>query len=73
MRVTSRLTLRDVNRASLKIARKLRDDRFILTLPRLHEIETKGRVPSIHRMYTFSQVYRCSLAELMRLYGVPRP
>jgi hypothetical protein len=72
MRWSLGLSLRAVHRISLKLARKLRNERFVLTLPRLHEIETKGRVPSIHRMYTLAHIYGCSLAELMRLYGVPR-
>ncbi len=65
------LTLRDVRRASVKLARELRNPAFILPVSRLHGIETKRIVPSIHRLYTLARVYGCELRELLRWYGIP--
>jgi len=66
------LTLRDVHTASLRLARKLRNRKFILPASRLHDFEVKDTSPSIHRLYTLAHVYRCDVTELMGWYGVPR-
>ncbi|MBV9482746.1 MAG: helix-turn-helix transcriptional regulator [Acidobacteria bacterium] len=65
------LTLRNVHTASLVLARKLRNKRFILPASRLHDLEAKDSVPSIHRLYTLAHVYRCNVTKLMNWYGVP--
>ena len=66
------LTLRDVHTESMKLARKHRNSRFILPASRLHELEMKDTVPSIHRLYTLAHVYGCDVTELMGWYDVPR-
>lgn len=65
-------SLRDVHNASLKLARKLRNRRFILPGSRLHDIELKKTVPGIHRLYTLAHVYDLDMREIMKWYGVPR-
>jgi len=65
------LSLRDVHRASISIARKLRNRAFIASPSRLHDFETKSVVPSIYRIYTLALVYKCELRELLRRYGIP--
>ena len=65
------MSLRDVHAASLKLARRLRNRRFILPPSRLHDIELKNSVPSIHRLYTLAQIYGCTMKELSGWYGVP--
>ena len=66
------LTLRDVHMASTKLARRLRNKRFILPASRLHDFEVKGTIPGLHRLYTLAQVYGRDVSELLGWYGVPR-
>jgi hypothetical protein len=65
------LSLRDVHRASLKLARRLHDKKFILPPSRLHQVEMKASIPSIHRLYTLAHVYRYEMSELAHWYGIP--
>ena len=71
-RVALGLTLRDVQRFSLALSRKLGNSKFELPASRLHDFETKKTVPSVHRMYVLAKVYACELRELLAWYGVPR-
>ena len=45
------LTLRDVEAASSEIAARHAKQEFFIPFSRLSEIETKGTVPSIYRIY----------------------
>lgn len=64
------LTIRDVEIASVRLAAKHRNEEFSIPLSRLSDIETKGILPSIYRLYTLSIIYRVSLEELLSWYGV---
>jgi len=64
------LTMRDVETASAKISEKYCNEEFAIPPSRLSDIETKGIVPSIFRLYSFAVIYRRDLRELMRWYGV---
>jgi transcriptional regulator with XRE-family HTH domain len=64
------LTMRDVESASLRIAVKHGNDEFALPPSRLSDIETKGVIPSIYRLYSLSIIYRKNVRELMSWYGV---
>lgn len=66
------LSLRDVQQASLLLAKKLGNRAFALPASRLHSVETADVVPSIHRLYTLARVYRMPLADLLSRYGIPR-
>lgn len=66
------LSMRDVQAISQQIARKLHRAEFSIPATRIHEFERKRVVPSIHRIYTLSRVYRCEMKELLSWYGVPR-
>ena len=70
-RLSLDLTLRDVHRASVRLARELRNPAFVIPPSRSHDIETKTMTPSIHRLYTLARVYRCRLNELLSWYGIP--
>jgi len=65
------LTYRDVERASQQIAEHRGNDEFIIALSRLADIENKGTIPSIFRMYTLCAVYRLEIGEVLTWYGVP--
>jgi len=64
------LTMRDVETASAAIASRHRNDEYAIAPSRLSDIETKGVVPSIYRIYSLSIVYRRDVRELLALFGV---
>ncbi len=64
------LTMRDVENSSARVADKYRNEEFSIPPSRLSDIETKGILPSIYRLYTLSVIYRRDLRELMSWYGV---
>ncbi len=64
------LTMRDVENSGARIAEKYRNEEFAVPPSRLSDIETKGILPSIYRLYTLSVIYRRDLRELMSWYGV---
>ena len=64
------LTLRDVEIASTALSQARAIEEFIINPSRLSDIETKGVVPSIYRIYVLSVIYRTDFTELLKLYGV---
>ncbi len=64
------LTLRDVEAASNRLAEKYDNAEYSITLSRLSDIETKGVVPSIFRIYAIAVIYRRDLRELLSWYGI---
>lgn len=65
------LTLRQVAGATRRIASREGNDEFAVSPGRLSEIETKGVVPSIHRLYSLSVIYNVSYREILSWFGVP--
>ncbi len=70
--VRERLNLRyrDVEQASLRIAEKHKNDEFAIALSRLADIENKGTVPSLYRLYSLCAIYRMDLFEVMEWYAI---
>jgi len=66
------LTYREVEKASQLIAARRGSDEFIIALSRLADIENKGTIPTIYRIYTLCCIYRLDFDEVLRWYGVPR-
>ena len=64
------LTMRDVETASTNIALRHKSEEFAIPPSRLSDIETKGVVPSIYRLYSLSVIYRRDAREILALYGV---
>ena len=64
------LTIREVEAASLRLSHKYGNQEFVLSLSRLSDIETKGVVPSIYRLYSFSIIYRREIKEILSWYGI---
>lgn len=52
------------------MAEKYRNEEFSIPPSRLSDIETKGVLPSIFRLYALSVIYRRDLRELLAWYGV---
>jgi transcriptional regulator with XRE-family HTH domain len=64
------LTLRDVEIASTLLSEARGIEDFIVNPSRLSDIETKGVIPSIYRLYVLSVIYRTDFTEMLKLYGV---
>jgi transcriptional regulator with XRE-family HTH domain len=64
------MTMRDVETASARIAEKYGNDEFAVSPSRLSDIETKGLVPSIFRLYSLAVIFRYDLRELLSWYGI---
>jgi transcriptional regulator with XRE-family HTH domain len=64
------LTYRDVELASIRIAEARQNDEFTVALSRLSDIENKGTLPSIYRLYSLSAIYRMDMDQLLAYYGI---
>src|SRR5690349_8830382 len=64
------LRYRDVEEASIQIAERHRNDEYAIALSRLSDIENKGTVPTIYRIYTLCVIYRLDFHEVLEWYGV---
>lgn len=64
------LRYRDVEQASLRIAERHKNDEFAIALSRLADIENKGTVPSIYRLYSLCAIYRLDPSEVLQWYSV---
>lgn len=65
------LTYRDVERASLELAARRGRSEFILHISRLADIENRGALPSMHKVYALAVIYHLNPLEIMRWYDVP--
>jgi len=54
----------------MRIADRLDNEEYGIPLSRLSDVETKGVVPSVFRMYTLSSIYRLEFHELLSWYGI---
>ncbi|MEN6608412.1 MAG: hypothetical protein ABFD60_14295 [Bryobacteraceae bacterium] len=64
------LRYRDVEEASLRIAERRHNSEFAIALSRLADIENKGTLPSIYRLYSLCAIYRLDFCEVLEWYGV---
>jgi hypothetical protein len=71
-RARERLNLRyrDVEEASLRIAERHKNDEFIIALSRLADIENKGTVPTLYRLYSLCAIYRLDIHDVLEWYGI---
>ena len=71
-RVRERLNLRvrDVEQASLKIAEKYQNDEFAVLINRVSEIENRGLVPTLYKLYSLCAIYRLDLQQVLEWYGI---
>jgi transcriptional regulator with XRE-family HTH domain len=64
------ITMRDVERLSAEIADRQQNEEFSIPSSRLSDIETKGVLPNIYRIYTLAAIYKIDILDLLKLYGV---
>jgi transcriptional regulator with XRE-family HTH domain len=65
-----RLRYRNVEEASQRIASRHRNDEFIVGLSRLADIENKGTIPSIYRLYSLCAIYGLDFNTALSWYGI---
>src|SRR3954452_7629791 len=64
------LRFRDVEEASQTIADHRGSDEYLIGLSRLSDIENKGAVPTIYRLYALCAIYRLDFIEVLEWYGL---
>lgn len=64
------LSIRMVEAASSELAAKYNNPDYLISLSRLSDIETKGIVPNIYRLYALAVIYRQEFQELVQSFGV---
>jgi transcriptional regulator with XRE-family HTH domain len=69
-RESLRLRYRDVEQASQKIAGLRRNREFAIGLSRLADIENKGTLPTVYRLYSLCVIYRLQFTTVLRWYGI---
>jgi transcriptional regulator with XRE-family HTH domain len=71
-RVRERLGLkyRHVEEATAKIAQAHQNDEFLISLSRLSDIENKGTMPTMYRLYSLCAVYRLDFKQALSWYGI---
>jgi len=65
------LTYREVERASYELAVRRGRSEFVLHISRLAEIENRGVVPGLHKLYTLAVIYHLDPHEIIRWYDIP--
>lgn len=64
------LSIRMVEAASAQLAAKYANPDFLISLSRLSDIETKGIIPNVFRLYSLSVIYRQDFQDLVQMFGV---
>jgi transcriptional regulator with XRE-family HTH domain len=70
LRLRRGLTMQQVHELSKEVAAVRRSPDFLVLPGRLSDIESKGTVPSIYKLYTLSIIYECPLRKLLGFYGL---
>jgi transcriptional regulator with XRE-family HTH domain len=65
-----RLKYRDIEQASQGIATARQNPEFAIGLSRLADIENKGTLPTVYRLYSLCVIYRLQFAAVLEWYGV---
>jgi hypothetical protein len=61
---------RDVEEASQRIATRHKNSEFLIGLSRLADIENKGTVPSIYRLFALAVIYGLDYSTVLHMYGI---
>ena len=64
------LSMRAVESASFAIAAKFANPEFGCPISRICDIESKGVIPNIYRLFSFSAIYGKDFRELCAMYGI---
>lgn len=64
------LRYRDVEESSQRIADRRKNSEYAIAISRLSDIENRGVVPTIYKLYSLCTIYRLDFPEVLRWYGV---
>ena len=64
------MRVRDVEQASLRIAEKYSSDEFAVLINRISEIENRGLVPTLYKLYSLCAIYRLDFQDVLEWYGI---
>jgi transcriptional regulator with XRE-family HTH domain len=64
------LSMRDVEKTSLQLAKRYHNRGMAIPPSRLSEIESKGVVPSIYTLHALALIYYRDVTEILAMYGV---
>jgi transcriptional regulator with XRE-family HTH domain len=64
------LSMRDVEEASLAIARRFENPEFHVPISRISDIESKGVLPNIFRLFSLSTIYGKDYRDVCGFYGI---
>jgi hypothetical protein len=64
------LKYRDVEEASQRIAARHKNSEFAIGLSRLADIENKGTVPSVYRVFSLAVIYGLDYSTVLAMYGI---
>ncbi|HAX43209.1 MAG TPA: helix-turn-helix transcriptional regulator [Bryobacteraceae bacterium] len=67
------LRYRDVEEYSQRLADRRKNSEFSIAISRLSDIENRGVVPTIYKLYSLCTIYRLDFPEVLRWYGVNLP
>jgi transcriptional regulator with XRE-family HTH domain len=67
------LKYRDVEELSTRLAAAKGNDEFVVALSRLSDIENRGTLPTMYRLYSLCAIYRLDLQEVLSWYGITPP
>src|SRR5437660_7010633 len=67
------LRVREVQQASQKIAETHQNDEFAVLINRISEIENRGLVPNIYKLYSLCAIYRLDFQGVLEWYGIHLP
>jgi transcriptional regulator with XRE-family HTH domain len=70
LRRSLRITTRDVEEYSHHIAQKEGNEHYRVSNAWLTQLENKTSVPSVHKLFSLSAIYKVSFAELLSVFGV---
>lgn len=64
------LRYRDVEEFSQRLADRRKNSELSIAISRLSDIENRGVVPTIYKLYSLCTIYRLDFSEALRWYGV---
>ena len=70
VRVKHGLTFRDVERLSRILAERYRDNRYIVRISVLADIENHGTVPNVFHLHSLCVIYSVQLQRVLSWFGV---
>ncbi len=71
LRLRRRLTMRNVEAETARIAFRFSDKRYLVLRSHLSGYEKQRSTPSLFKFYSLLTVYRCSPARLLASFGIP--